>query len=292
MYRAKAAGRARHAIFDQTMHADALSAMRLESDLRRAIVREEFVLHYQPVVDLGSGTIVGVEALVRWNHPERGMVPPGVFIPIAEEADLIVELGEWILRAACTQCAQWRRNGTPNLRVAVNASPRQFAQTDMHAVVAAALRETGLAPEGLTIEVTESCIIGTGEANVSTMRSLSAMGVRVALDDFGTGYSSLFTLRNLPIDVLKLDRAFIKGIAANESDRAITQAVVAMGRTLNLTIVAEGIENVDQLRVVGDIGCDRVQGYLLCRPKSAAEIAPYLAAGAVDLNNLSDSSTA
>lgn len=283
MYRAKASGRARHQVFDKMMHFQALSTMRLENDLRRAIDRQEFRLHYQPIVSLATGRIVEVEALVRWAHPERGMVSPLEFIRVAEETDLITPLGEWVMRTACAQCARWRAELDASLRVAVNVSAKQLDHGNIHTVVMGILEDTGLHPTGLTLELTESCIVGTSKQNIGRLQALARLGVHVALDDFGTGYSSLYTLKHLPLDTLKIDKAFIRDLARTAEDRSITGGVITMAGELGLAVTAEGVEDLEQLDILRRFNCDRVQGFLLCAPQPPELMHEFLARGGLIL---------
>jgi len=226
-----------------------------------AIERRELVLHYQPQA-LINGQIIGFEALIRWHHPNQGLIPPGTFIPLAEESGLIIPMGEWILREACREAASWPRP----LQVAVNLSPIQFRHGDLPQLVHSVLLETGLASRRLELEITESVLIGDFSRAASILRRLKALGVRIAMDDFGTGYSSLSYLQAFPFDKIKIDRAFICNLDRNAQSAAIVRAVIGLGRGLDLPVVAEGVETKDQLAFLSREACDEVQGYLLGRP--------------------------
>jgi diguanylate cyclase (GGDEF)-like protein len=261
MYRAKQIGRNNCQAFDPATRTENLGRLATQARLRRALERGEMEVWYQPQVALGSGAIVGVEALVRWRHPERGIVLPAEFIPMAEESGLIIPLGEWVLREACTAAGRWQVRGLP-LRVAVNLSVRQFQQPGLAATVARVLAETGLEPQRLDLEITETLAMQNIDISVPVLEELVAMGVSVSIDDFGVGYSSLSYLKLLPIRRLKLDRSFIAGIANESRDAAIVKAVVRMASTLNLGVVAEGVETEAQLAMLGELGCDEMQGFV------------------------------
>ena len=273
MVRAKGDATQRHALFEPSMSAQTLERVELESDLRVALERNELRLHYQPIVTLGSADIVGFEALVRWQHPTRGLVAPLAFIPLAEETGLIVPVGKWVLETACRQAAKWRASQadpdrTP-LFVSVNLSAREFMQADLLEDVAAILADAGLDAGSLELEITESVLMDQSEAGIRTLRRLRALGVRLVLDDFGTGYSSLSYLKHLPLDLIKIDRSFVAGIEEN-ADRSIVEAVVALAHGLGIGVVAEGIETKRQAERLLELGCDLGQGYLFSRPVPAA----------------------
>jgi len=276
LYQAKDRGRNRYQFFDARMNAHAQKRLLLENGLRHAIEREEFVLHYQPQVDLQTDAVTGVEALIRW-HPEQRMVPPGEFIPIAEETGLITEIGEWVLRTACRQAREWEAAGLPPVRMAVNLSIRQLRRGDFPARVRALLRETGLAPQRLEIEITESSLMVDPEQIIKTLHELRATGIQLAMDDFGAGYSSLAYLKRLPLDRIKIDRSFVRDILEDPDDAAIVQAILAMARQLKIRVVAEGVETPAQTRFLRNHGCEEAQGYAFSRPLPAEACADFLA---------------
>jgi diguanylate cyclase (GGDEF)-like protein/PAS domain S-box-containing protein len=267
MYRAKERGKGRYEIFDEAMRADAVARLETESALRRALERGELRLHYQPEVDLATGSIAGFEALIRWEHPLRGLLHPSAFIPLAEETGLIVGIGEWVLREACTEAARW----PAPLTLSVNLSARQLAQHDLVAVVRRALSETGTDPAKLCLEITESAVMESGAATTAQLRALKSLGVRLAIDDFGTGFSSLAHLRRFPVDVLKIDGTFVSGLGREPQDASIAAAVISLAHALDLTTVAEGVETDEQLAILKQLGCDLGQGYLFARPRPADE---------------------
>lgn len=284
MYRAKDAGRNNFQFYAHEMNSRALDRLTLESGLRRALEREEFVLHYQPQMDLASGRIVGVEALLRWEPPGQAMVFPGDFIPIAEETGLIVPIGEWVLRTACARRKAWHAAGNmPQMKMAVNLSARQFKQQDMVGMVSGVLKETGCRPEWLELEITESVIMESPEAAAATLRKLSDMGVHLSIDDFGTGYSSLSYLKRFPIDSLKIDRSFVRDITTDADDAAIAKAVIALAHSLKLTVIAEGVETVEQLDFLREQRCDQMQGYYLSRPLAVDRLEALILEGKLPL---------
>jgi diguanylate cyclase (GGDEF)-like protein/PAS domain S-box-containing protein len=279
MYRAKADGKGRYAVFDPALVAAAAERMRLEADLAHALAAGEFAVAYQPIVTLGSGEVVSAEALLRWRHPERGPVSPARFIPLAEESGLIVELGRWVLFEACRAAAAWpARPGGGAVGVGVNVSGRQLQDAAFPGEVRAALAESGLAPGRLTLEITESTIMRDTEATLAQLHALKALGVRLAIDDFGTGYSSLAYLQRFPVDVLKIDKAFVDGIARGGQDAALARTVIALGDTLSLRTVAEGVEDEAQRARLAAMGCELGQGYLFARPLDDAGLRAALAA--------------
>ena len=266
MYRAKEEGRDNFQIYSADMKVQIAERLALESDLRHALEREEFVVYYQPQVDIGTGQIVGTEALVRWRHPERGLVSPMEFIPLAEETGLIVELGEWVLRTACAQNKAWEEAGIPVMRVAVNVSSRQFQRRDLVETVMQVLNKTGLDADSLELEITESTAIQDVDHTIAVLRSLRDEGVRVAIDDFGTGYSALSYLKRLPIDTVKIDESFVRDITIDPDDAAIAATVITIAHDLKLSVIAEGVETEEQLAFLEERGCDEMQGYLFSKP--------------------------
>ncbi len=274
LYRAKAAGRGRHALFSPELRARATARLALEQDLRRALEGGEVVVHYQPEVDLATGRLVGVEALARWRHPQRGLLPPAEFIALAEETGLIVPLGRQVLAAACRQARAWQQAlpRDPPLLICVNLSPRQFAHPDLVGDVRRALGASGLARGSLGLEITESVAMGAAEATLATLRALKALGVTLELDDFGTGYSSLAYLQRFPLDRLKLDRSFVRGLGRDPGSGAIVRAVLTLARALGLGVTAEGVETTAQATMLRELGCDLGQGYLFAPPLPADEL--------------------
>ena len=277
MVRAKSDPTRRYALFEASMSDQTMERIDLENDLRLAIERGQLRLHYQPLVDLATDRIVGFEALVRWQHPYRGLVAPMAFIPLAEETGLIVPLGRWVLETACRQATKWRDARPDGARqlMSVNLSARQFAQPDLVDQVDAILTETGMDPSTLELEITESVVMDQSEAGVRTLSRLRDMGVRLVLDDFGTGYSSLSYLKHLPLDTIKIDRTFVAGLDG-PADRSIVDAVIGLAHGLGISVVAEGIETERQFEVLRSMGCDIGQGYLFARPLPAAEAARLL----------------
>jgi diguanylate cyclase (GGDEF)-like protein/PAS domain S-box-containing protein len=279
MYRAKDLGRNNYQLWTSGMNTRALERMALEGRLRRALERDEFVLHYQPIVDLGTGTIVGMEALLRWQHPERGLVGPDTFIPVAEDCRLIIPIGEWVLTEACRQLGRWHAEGFTGLRIAVNLSARQFQQQDLARTVESALLQADLPPHCLELEITESVAMQSAEWTASVLRVLQRMGVRISIDDFGTGQSSLSYLKHFPLTTLKIDRAFVKDIRVNPDSEAIVRAVIALAHVLKLRVVAEGVETTEQISFLREVGCEEVQGYFYSPPEPADKLHPLLEAG-------------
>jgi diguanylate cyclase (GGDEF)-like protein len=279
MHYAKACGKNAARFYSSDLNARALQKLNLATQLRRALEREELVLHYQPKVDVASGRVVGAEALVRWQHPERGLIMPGEFVPLAEENGLITPLGEYVLRAACRQSVQWRAAGHGVPRISVNVSSQQFSHSNLVAVVEKALRDTGAGAQDLTLELTEGSMMDNTERNVETLRQLKAIGAKLSIDDFGTGFSSLSYLSRFPLDELKIDRSFVMQIDTPGDRCAIIIAIIAMAHSLSLSVVAEGIETEAQLAFLAANACDEYQGYLKSRPVAADEFAArFLAA--------------
>lgn len=276
MYRAKDQGGNGYQFYSADMTAKAHERLSLENDMRRALEREEFFLDYQPIVALRDKTVVSLEALVRWRHPQRGLISPAEFIPLAEETGLILQLGEWVLRSAIGECVRLTRAGFSGMRVAVNLSVHQLQQQELIRLIQGMLTATGAHASQLQLEITESVLMSNVETTASTLNALSDMGVELSLDDFGTGYSSLSYLKRFPIDVLKIDRSFVRDIPNDPDDSAIASAIISMAHNLGIQVVAEGVETEEQLEFLRDHDCDTVQGYYLSRPKPAEEIARYL----------------
>jgi diguanylate cyclase (GGDEF)-like protein/PAS domain S-box-containing protein len=276
MYRAKDRGRNDFQFYSSEMNVHSVERLAMESSLRLALERGEFLLHYQPKVEINSGRMVGMEALIRWRHPKLGLVFPEEFIPLAEETGLIVPIGEWALRTACSQNRAWQQQGLRPLRIAVNLSARQFIHERLLEDVADVLRQTGLAPEFLELELTESTVMQNPEKTVKTLNAFRAMGIHLAIDDFGTGYSSLAYIKQFPIDSLKVDQSFIEDIPGDENDVAITKAIIALAQSLKLKVVAEGVENAEQLRFLREHICDQMQGYYCSKPLPEHEFVEFL----------------
>ncbi len=285
MYRAKTSGKAQYAIFDRSMNQHALERLQLASDLRHAIDRGELRVFFQPLIDLPSGRISGTEALVRWQHPGRGLLLPGAFIQLAEETGMIMSIGMWVLEEACRQTRLWQDQHAqePPLTVSVNVSARQFQHPTLANDVAGILARTGLAPQCLELELTESILMENAQANLATLQQIKQLGVQLAIDDFGTGYSSLAYLKQFPIDILKVDRSFIDQLGHPTSDNAIVEAIRTIALALNLNIVGEGIENANQLAHLQRLGYHRGQGYYFARPVAAADLAGLLDTTPIDI---------
>jgi EAL domain-containing protein (putative c-di-GMP-specific phosphodiesterase class I) len=281
MYRAKARGGASHEVFDRSMHSRAVDLLRMETELRRAIERSEFQVYYQPVVSLGDGRISGFEALIRWNHPERGLVPPAEFIRMAEETGMIIEIDRYVLREACRQLHDWRSRvrGAEHLSVSVNLSVKQFSRTDLAEYVRGAIKEFGLDPAALRLEITETVLLDSTPAATGQLEQLSKEGFRIYLDDFGTGYSSLSYLHRFPVDTLKIDRSFVMGMKADGGGREIIRTIVALAQNLDLHVIAEGVETVIQRDALRELQCEFAQGYMFSKPVDAIKAEALLLAG-------------
>jgi diguanylate cyclase (GGDEF)-like protein len=279
MYAAKKNGKANHQVFNLNMASQARQQLLMEAELRRAIERQEFRVYYQPVIHLDTGKIVEVEALVRWQHPLRGLVPPLEFIPLAEDTGLIIPLGQWILEQACKQLRAWHLQYPSDspLVVGVNLSTKQFQQSQLEDKIAAILQEQNLEPGSLKLEITESVLLKDTDANLSALQKLKNLGVKLAIDDFGTGFSALNYLKRFPIDTIKIDRSFVNGLGCNAQDTAIVHAIIAFAKALNLGITAEGIETADQLALLRELNCDRGQGYYFSKPLTSEAIGHLLA---------------
>ena len=276
MYRAKAMGRGTYSFFSDELSAEVAARLLLEGQLRHALERQEFVLHYQPKANLQTGEVTGVEALIRWHAPGRGLVPPDRFIRVLEDSGLILPVGAWVIRTACAEMATWDLAGLPPLSLAVNLSARQFRQPYLARFIEDALCEAGIDPKRLEVELTESMLMEDNEATNGVLAALAAMGVRVAMDDFGTGHSSLSYLKRFDIDTLKIDRSFVSELPHDPEDKAIATAIVAMGHSLHMKVVAEGVETQAQAQCLRELGCDEMQGYLLSRPMPPAALLAWV----------------
>jgi diguanylate cyclase (GGDEF)-like protein len=277
--RAKKDGKNSYQLYTSAMDSHAVRRLTLENSLRRALQKQEFVVHYQPIVSLADGKIVGAEALVRWEVPGYGLVPPGEFIPIAEETGLIVPMGEWILRTACGQARQWREAGLSMKSLSINLSARQFHQQDLVARIDAILSEVGVDPQSLDLEITESYAMQNADYTISVLKELKKRGLRISIDDFGTGYSSLSYLKQFPIDTLKIDRSFVKDLATDNNDAAIAAAIIVLAHNLRLQVVAEGVETQAELALLRKYSCDKMQGYLFSKPVPADAFENLLRSG-------------
>ncbi len=277
MYGAKNNGRNNYQFYAAAMHESTAQRLQLESQLRQALERGEFLLHYQPKLDLAAGSISGFEALLRWNHPQRGLVPPLEFIPILEETGLIIQVGEWVIEEVCRQLREWEAQGMALAPMAINLSARQLQQDDLVGAVERIVRAAGIDPTLLEFELTESMLMTNPEAAVETLSRIKALGMRLSVDDFGTGYSSLAYLKRFPLDALKIDRTFVRDLPGDSDDAAITKAVILLAHSLNLKVVAEGVENVEQIRELEKYDCDEIQGYYIGRPVPGADCARLLA---------------
>jgi diguanylate cyclase (GGDEF)-like protein len=279
MYHAKERGRNNFQFFKAEMNLKAVERQSIEVDLRRALERKEFLLYYQPKVNLDTGEITGVEALIRWQHPHRGLLLPAQFVSIAEDCGLILQIGRWVLREACRQARAWQDAGLPLMCIAVNVSPVEFRDSDFVEVIRTTLSETGLEARYLELELTEGVLMKDAESTVSILDELKSMGVRLAVDDFGTGYSSLSYLRQFPIDVLKIDQSFVQQITSNSDDSTIVTAIISMGKSLRHIVIAEGIETREQKAYLQTKFCEEGQGYLFSRPLDAAQFAQLVQTG-------------
>ncbi len=282
MYRAKSLGRARYEVFDSAMHTHAVATLRMEAELRRAIERDELVLHYQPIVALADGALSGFEALVRWRHPERGLIEPLEFIPMAEETGLIVPLGQWVLGEVCRQIRAW--SDTPDwparVPVSANLSSRQFNQPDLVGIVREALAAAGARPDCLRLEVTESAVMESGPAARHVLGELKELGIQLSIDDFGTGYSSLSYLHQFPVDTLKIDQSFVSRLDATSQNLEIVRTIVMLAHNLEMDVIAEGVETQAQAQQLRRLGCEFAQGFLYSRPVDAATAMGLLRRGA------------
>jgi EAL domain-containing protein (putative c-di-GMP-specific phosphodiesterase class I) len=281
MYQAKEQGRDNYQLFNASVNARALQRIALEHGLRRSLSHNELAVHYQPIFDLRTNRITGVEALLRWTDPEMGNIPPATFIPIAEAIGVMIPIGTWALREACIQAKKWHDAGFNTLSLAVNLSVVQLQQIDLTEIVREILAETGLPPRLLELEITESGAMLSPELSIRTLYDLKKLGIRISLDDFGTGHSSLAYLKRFPIDTLKIDQSFIHDITRDPDTAAIVTAIIAMGHSLRLKVIAEGVEFTDQAVFLKRHNCDQMQGYLINVPMPAGELSTILAAGEV-----------
>lgn len=275
LHRAKLDAKGSYVVFDNEMFRDAKKFLERKSGIQQALLEGSFEVHYQPIVDLQSGELSSMEALLRWPHPTEGMISPAEFIPIAEETGLILPLGEWVLRSVCQQIKKWNLSGYSGFRVAVNLSARQF-ENNIPSLIEEIMIETDVSPQSLTLEITEGVAMKNVDQNIRMLEELRALGLNISIDDFGTGYSSLAYLKRFPLNTLKIDRSFIKDITSNTDDREITKAIIAMGQNLNLKVLAEGVETRQQLDILRASGCDYIQGYFFSRPLPVVDVTPFL----------------
>jgi EAL domain-containing protein (putative c-di-GMP-specific phosphodiesterase class I) len=276
MYFAKEEGKNNYQFYSENIKAKSIERLSIEANLRQALERKEFSLHYQAKLDFKTGAITGVEPLLRWQSPALGSVTPLQFIPVAEETGLIVPIGRWVLRTACTQNVAWQRQGLPPVCMAVNLSIRQLTDTTLIEDIEAALEDSGMAPNLLELEITESMVMHNPARMIKVLSKIKDMGVRLAIDDFGTGYSSLAQIKHFPVDTLKVDRSFILNVPGNSEDKAITEAIIAMGKTLSLTVVAEGVETQEQQDFLEEHACDQMQGFYFSKPIVPEQFADLL----------------
>jgi EAL domain-containing protein (putative c-di-GMP-specific phosphodiesterase class I) len=281
MHSAKENGRNNFRFFTEEMNARVVERLTLENGLRLALEREQLSLVYQPQTDIATGRITGMEALLRWQHPDLGLIPPDKFIRIAENSGLIVPIGEWVLRTACRQARKWQDEGLPAVSIAVNVAAVQFRQEGFCEVIRRVLRETGLGPQYLELELTESVLLANAEVMLLVVQELKAMGLTLAIDDFGTGYSSFSYLRQFRVNKLKIDRSFVRDVAVNPDDAAIAAAIISMAKSLRLKVIAEGVETEAQLSFLRSHQCDEIQGYYFSRPLSPEQAADKLRSSAV-----------
>ena len=278
MYLAKEDGKNGFRFFSREIRTQSIERLKMESALRRALERDQFTLHYQPKIDMASGQITGVEALLRWNHPDLGSVSPAQFIPLAEETGVIVPIGRWVLKEACAQNMAWQRRGLRPVTMAVNLSPRQFADGHLLQDVDEALLASGMSPVLLQLEVTESMVMRNVSRAIKILDAIQSRGIRLAIDDFGTGYSSMSLMKQFPIDTIKIDRSFVRDLPVDSEDQAIAQAIISMGKALGMTVVAEGVETPEQQAFLRSHACDEMQGFLFSKPLPPKQMADLLRA--------------
>jgi len=276
MYRAKSGGRSQAVYFEEGMNTEAVARLMLDRDLRLAIERGELVLHYQPQLDLRTGAIRSAEALLRWQHPGRGLIAPNRFIPLAEESGFIEQIGQWVICEACSQMKAWQTDGLPLGQVAVNVSPRQFRKSGLVGFIRDCVAQTGVSPTCLEIEITEGLLVDHATVVEGMLGELAAMGIGIALDDFGTGFSSMAYLKRFPVDTIKIDRTFIEGLGRSADSEVIVTAVIAMSHALGKIVIAEGVETGEQLALLRKLGCDEIQGYYLSPALPAAQFAAFV----------------
>jgi diguanylate cyclase (GGDEF)-like protein/PAS domain S-box-containing protein len=276
LYKAKESGRNTYQFYTEQMNNEAVEYLKIRNGLRQALIHDEFLLHYQPQINLADGKVVGVESLIRWRHPEMGVLQPGRFINIAEESGLIVPMGDWALKEACRQAVEWRKAGLPPLVVAVNLSAIQFQRGDIEKSVIQALNESGYDPQYLELELTESILVQDIDKTLAVLKRLKAMGIKLSIDDFGTGYSSLSYLKRFDVDKLKIDQSFVRDMASDKNDAAIVHAIIQMARSLNLQVIAEGVEDETLVAMLHGQNCDEAQGYHFARPMAAAAFVEYM----------------
>lgn len=281
MYSAKDKGRNNYQFYTEELTASAYERVTLESSLRRAIDRDELEVFYQPLVSLPEKTVIGAEALVRWNHPDLGMLEPAKFLPVSEDSSLIIPIGEQVLRAACSQMAQWKSSDKNIDYIAVNISGKQVRLDTLPSLVESILQETGCKPEWLELEISENFIMSETEYALNNLDQLSSMGVRLAIDDFGTGYSSLSYLKRLPVDKLKIDCSFVRDLDHDPNDDAIAEAIIALGQSLQLETLAEGVEKIEQEKFLAELGCHQVQGFLYGHPVQPSEFDPLISRNSI-----------